>query len=315
MELKQERDALEKEKQKSDSLLLNILPSETAEELKKFGYASPKLFKMITVMFTDFVNFTRTSERLDAAALVQEIDFYYSAFDQIVTKYRIEKIKTIGDSYMCAGGLPVANSSHAQDVVLAAVEILQFVAFLNQQRKKQGLPTFECRIGIHSGPVVAGIVGIKKFAYDIWGDTVNIASRMESSSETMKINISGSTHELIAGSVPCLQRGKIEAKNKGLIDMYYIDTENIPAVRSYHSAESYLLDLVRRESMEQLVLARTTLASIGDAREKSVEQKRLAYLLEAAGKDQHHGLAMELLPPFGFDAEEIDTILAMLPSA
>ena len=311
VELEKQKDALEKEKQKSDSLLLNILPSETAEELKKFGYASPKLFNLITVMFTDFVNFTKTSERLEAAALVQEIDFFYSAFDQIVTKHHIEKIKTIGDSYMCAGGLPVANTTHALDVVNAAAEIRQFVAFLNLQRKKQGLPTFECRIGIHSGPVVAGIVGIKKFAYDIWGDTVNIASRMESSSETMKINMSGSTFELISGSVPCVKRGKIEAKNKGLIDMYYVDTEVLPVIRSYHSAESYLMDLVRRKSQGELEGVRAALAAIHEPDEKLNEHKRLAVLLRAADEEVGE-LAGEVLPAFGFDGGEQDAILALI---
>jgi adenylate cyclase len=215
-----------KEKKKSDNLLLNILPSVVAEELKAKGKADAKQFDDVTVMFTDFKNFTRISEELTPAELVAEIHTCFKAFDNIITRYNIEKIKTIGDSYMCAGGLPVPNKTNATDVVNAALEIQQFMKEHLQRRMVEGKEPFEIRIGIHTGPVVAGIVGIKKFAYDIWGDTVNIASRMESSGEAGKINISGDTYKLVKDTFNCTYRGKIDAKNKGLIDMYFVNKKN-----------------------------------------------------------------------------------------
>ena len=218
-----EKVEVEKQKAKSDELLLNILPSEVAEELKANGATKAKDFSEVTVLFTDFKNFTVMSEQLSAQELVNEINYCYSAFDNIITKHGIEKIKTIGDSYMCAGGLPVANKTNAEDTVKAALEIRDFVNNEKQKRQSENKPFFEIRIGCNTGPVVAGIVGIKKFAYDIWGDTVNIASRMESSGEPGKINISGSTYELVKNKFSCIHRGKIEAKNKGMIDMYFVE--------------------------------------------------------------------------------------------
>lgn len=218
-----QRNRIKSEKKRSDELLLNILPHEVAEELKAKGSADARQFDEVTVMFTDFKGFTQIAEKLSPAELVAEIDACFKAFDQIITRHNIEKIKTIGDSYMCAGGLPVHNETHAFDVVQAAIEIQQFMQAYLQQRKQTGKEPFEIRIGIHTGPVVAGIVGIKKFAYDIWGDTVNIASRMESSGEVGKINISSSTYELVKDKFKCLHRGKVTAKNKGEIDMYFVE--------------------------------------------------------------------------------------------
>jgi class 3 adenylate cyclase len=211
------------EKKKSDDLLLNILPAEIAEELKQKGSAKARDYDKVTVMFTDFKDFTKISEQLTPAELVKEIDLCFSAFDRIIQKYGVEKIKTIGDAYMCVGGLPVPNKTHAIDVVNAALEIRAFMEKHNQEKAQNGEHQFKIRIGIHSGTVVAGIVGVKKFAYDIWGDTVNIASRIESSGEPNKINISGSTFDLIKDSFNCTYRGKIEAKNKGEIDMYFVE--------------------------------------------------------------------------------------------
>ncbi len=213
------------EKKKSDDLLLNILPEEVAEELKAKGSAAAKQFDEVTVMFTDFKDFTHISEKLTPSELVAEIHTCFKAFDVIVSNYGIEKIKTIGDSYMCAGGLPIANKTNAVDVVSAAMEIQQFMQEHLQQRKAEGREPFEIRIGIHTGPVVAGIVGVKKFAYDIWGDTVNIASRMETSGEAGKVNISGSTYKLVQEKFICIYRGKIQAKNKGEIDMYFVQAK------------------------------------------------------------------------------------------
>jgi len=208
------------EKKKSDELLLNILPSDTADELKVTGKAKAKQYESVTVLFADFKGFTTLSEKLEPELLVNELNYFFSAFDNIVEKYNIEKIKTIGDAYMCAGGLPVPNKSHATDVVKAAIEMRDFISVHSGESAEIN---FEIRIGVNTGPVVAGIVGLRKFAYDIWGDTVNIASRMETTSEPGKINISGSTYELIKSQFHCTYRGRINAKNKGDIDMYYVD--------------------------------------------------------------------------------------------
>ncbi|MFZ4520547.1 MAG: adenylate/guanylate cyclase domain-containing protein [Bacteroidales bacterium] len=212
-------------KKKSDDLLLNILPQETAEELKSTGKAKAKRFEEVTVMFTDFKDFTQASERMSAEMLVEEINVYFSEFDNIITRHNIEKIKIIGDSYMCAGGLPVANETHACDVVAAALEFQDFMTVRKKEKSAKGETFFELRIGIHTGPVVAGIVGHKKFAYDIWGDTVNTASRMENSGETNKVNISGETYEKVKEQFQCTYRGKVSAKHKGEIDMYFVNTK------------------------------------------------------------------------------------------
>lgn len=217
-----QRNKISKEKKRSENLLLNILPAETAEELKNTGEAKAKSFDSVTVLFTDFKNFTQASEMLTAEELVKEINYCYSEFDKIVTQFGIEKIKTIGDAYMCAGGLPVPNKTHATDVVNAGIAMQKFIEQNKIERQKKGLLFFELRLGIHTGPVVAGVVGIKKFAYDIWGDTVNTASRLESSGEAGKVNISGTTYELIKDKFNCEYRGKIPAKNKGEIDMYFV---------------------------------------------------------------------------------------------
>jgi len=214
----------------SESLLLNILPREIAEELKSNGSAEAKHFNEVTVMFTDFKNFTQITEKLSPVELVTELDTLFKAFDQIIDQYDIEKIKTIGDAYMCAGGLPVPNSTHAADIVNAALDLQTYMHQHSLEREGKNQEVFELRIGIHTGPVVAGIVGDKKFAYDIWGDTVNIAARIESSGEPGKINISGSTYERVKDNFTCHYRGKIEAKNKGEIDMYFVSQSTARSV-------------------------------------------------------------------------------------
>jgi class 3 adenylate cyclase len=216
---------LAKEKKKTDDLLLNILPAETADELKRWGVSPARSYESVTVMFTDFKGFTNISEQLTPQRLVSELDLCFRAFDDITGRFQIEKIKTIGDSYLCVGGMPKTNTTHARDVVAAALEMQKYMNVLKQEKQKNNEPFFEMRIGIHSGPVVAGIVGVKKFAYDLWGDTVNTASRMESSCEVGKVNVSGATWELIKHRFHCIYRGKIAAKNKGEIDMYFVDAE------------------------------------------------------------------------------------------
>lgn len=214
---------LTKEKQRSDDLLLNILPAEVAEELKDKGSAAAKLFTDVSVLFTDFVGFTKAGEQFSPQELVNELDTCFKAFDRIISRHGVEKIKTIGDSYMAVSGLPAPNENHVEQVVNSAIEIL---SFMKERKKKLGDKTFEVRIGIHSGNVVAGIVGLKKFAYDIWGDTVNTASRIEQHGEPNKINISQSTHDQLRGKFKYKYRGEIEAKNKGKLKMYFINTED-----------------------------------------------------------------------------------------
>jgi adenylate cyclase len=218
-----QRNRVRKEKQRSDELLLNILPAETAEELKATGTAVARDFEEVTVLFTDFKDFTQASEKMTAHELVNEIHYYFSEFDKIISKHNIEKIKTIGDSYMAAGGLPTANKTNAIDTVTAALEIQSFMDQKKKQNQKENKIFFDIRIGVNTGPVIAGIVGIKKFAYDIWGDTVNIASRMESSGQEGKVNVSGATYELVKDKFNCTYRGKVMAKHKGEIDMYFVE--------------------------------------------------------------------------------------------
>lgn len=218
-----QRLRIAREKKRSDELLLNILPEETARELKEKGHAEAKFMEDVTVLFTDFVGFTELSAQMNPRELVAEINECFSAYDKIMAKYGIEKIKTIGDAYMAAGGLPTPNATHARNVMDAALEIRDYMLHKEEIRKIEGKPFFNVRIGVHTGSVVAGIVGIKKFQYDIWGDTVNTASRMESSGESGKINISESTYVRIKNFYNCEYRGEIEAKGKGKVGMYFVE--------------------------------------------------------------------------------------------
>ena len=220
VELKGALDHLQIEKDNSEKLLLNILPAEVAEELKIKGSTDAKLFESVTVLYTDFVSFTKLSERLSPKQLVDELHTCFSVFDDIMASYNIEKIKTMGDAYMAVSGLPQPNANHAADVVQAAIEIRDFIV---NRKKELGDITFDMRIGVHSGSVVAGIVGIKKYAYDIWGDTVNTAARMEQSGEAGKVNISQATYVLVKDKFKCEYRGQVEAKNKGLMRMYFVN--------------------------------------------------------------------------------------------
>ena len=222
--IRKTKQIIEEEKERSDKLLLNILPEETAMELKEKGKVKAKKYDAVTVLFSDFKGFTSYSENLSPEALVETVDFYFSKFDAIIEKHGLEKIKTIGDAYMCAGGLHDNEKDHASRMVLAAMEIASFVEETKNDLAASDL-TFDIRIGINTGPVVAGVVGTNKFAYDIWGDAVNVASRMESNSEAGKINISENTYELIKDGYDCTFRGEIEVKNRGSLKMYFVERQ------------------------------------------------------------------------------------------
>lgn len=218
--IKKTNQIIATEKNHSDKLLLNILPEEIAKELKQNGTVQAKKFESVTVLFTDFQNFTTYSENLAPEKLVESVGIYFSKFDEIIDKYGLEKIKTIGDAYMCAGGLPFQTKDHHLKIVLAAFEIAEYVKTLKDSDDINQMH-FDIRLGVNTGPVVAGVVGTKKFAYDIWGDTVNIASRMESNSKPGKINVSENTYALIKDLFECEYRGEIEVKNKGKMKMYF----------------------------------------------------------------------------------------------
>jgi class 3 adenylate cyclase len=221
--LKQNNRELKISRKKTENLLLNILPAEIAQELQAKGYVEPRYYSNVTVLFSDFHGFTRLAEKMRPLELVSELDVYFSAFDIIVEKYGLEKLKTIGDAFMCAGGLTTSDPQHAKKMVEAALEIRDFVQGVKLRRLESGQPAWDVRIGIHTGPLVAGIIGQKKFAFDIWGDTVNIASRMESSSEPGKINISGQTYDMVKDHFITVYRGKVAPKNKDEIDMYFVN--------------------------------------------------------------------------------------------
>jgi len=216
------RQEAESERHKSEKLLLNILPKEVVEELKEKSFSEPVLFESVSILFTDFKGFTTLAETLSPKELVEELDRCFSYFDTLMERYGIEKLKTIGDSYMCAGGIPNKNRTHAIDCVLVALEIQSIMKQVKEFKEMSGLPYWELRLGIHSGSLVAGVIGEKKFAYDVWGDTVNTASRMESSGTTGRINISGTTYNLVGILFECEYRGRVNAKNKGEVDMYYV---------------------------------------------------------------------------------------------
>lgn len=213
--------AIRKEKKKSDTLLLNILPEKIAKELKEKGQVESVRFENVTVLFTDFVQFSKIAAEADAKQLVQSLDYYFRMFDAITASYGLEKIKTIGDAYMCAAGLPSPDPQHVRNTIMAAREMTARVQESLEQTND--LIRFQIRVGIHSGPVIAGIVGTKKFQYDIWGDTVNIAARMESNSEPGRINISETTYEAIREEFDCSYRGEISVKNRGELKMYFLD--------------------------------------------------------------------------------------------
>jgi class 3 adenylate cyclase/ligand-binding sensor domain-containing protein len=221
--LEEKNEIIEYEKKRSEDLLLNILPETTAHELKEFGKVKARQHSAATVLFSDFKGFTEIAANMNAEELVAELDFCFRAYDEIMEKYNLEKIKTIGDAYMCAAGLNPDTSDDPKDMVDAALDIMKFMEQYQEQRIKNNEPYFQVRIGIHFGGVVSGVVGHKKFAFDIWGDTVNTAARLESSGVEGRINISEATYEAVKSDFECTPRGEVKAKGKGSLKMYFVE--------------------------------------------------------------------------------------------
>ena len=274
-EIEAQKKLIEEEKEKTEQLLLNILPEETVEELKSKGKATARQYRLCSIMFTDFKSFTKIAEEINPQELVARLDKYFIAFDGIIQKYNIEKIKTIGDAYMCAGGIPIRNKSNPIDIVLAGLEIQRYMHTIHEENKAAGEKPWYLRIGVHTGEIIAGVVGVKRFAYDIWGDSVNIASRIEEASEVGKVNISGTTYQLVKEFFTCEYRGKVKAKNKGNIDMYFVHgirkelsingEGNVPnelfqkyvdlhiySGINYRKAEKYIVDRLEKELPDNL---------------------------------------------------------------
>ncbi|MBK7406906.1 MAG: tetratricopeptide repeat protein [Saprospirales bacterium] len=340
-ELAEKNQIIETERERSENLLLNILPEATATELKMHGKAEAKQYESVTVLFTDFKSFTQIAEKMPPEYLVAELDECFREFDRITERYGVEKIKTIGDAYMCAGGLPLPNPTHPVDVVHVALDMLTFMEAHAAKRKAEGRPVFEIRIGIHTGPVVAGIVGSRKFAYDIWGDTVNIASRMESSGQPGRVNISERTFVLVKDHFHCTPRGKVQAKNKGEMDMYFVEGYPLyhatPEQLEFRSRVDWprLQDVVRNMLERELPANLTyhTPAHTEDVLQITRELCRLeqvdpfhTLLLETAALFHDTGftvtssgheaqscvLAKAHLPNYGFDNESIEKICGMI---
>ena len=244
-ELEAVNNALFEEKKKVDQLLLNILPAKVASELKSTGIVETIRYELVSVLFSDFVGFASIAAKMEPPILIEELDYYFSKFDEIAHRNRMEKIKTIGDAYMAAGGLPEKNFSNPVDVILASLEMMQFVVNEKEIRKQKTLPFFELRIGVHSGSVMAGIIGKSKFAYDIWGDSVNTASRMESYGMPNQINTTKETVEFTKEFFDFEFRGHYEVKNKGILEMYNVigikKELSLPQNSSQPSEEFYKL--------------------------------------------------------------------------
>jgi adenylate cyclase len=220
-ELRKKTRELEAEKIRTDELLHNILPAEIVSEWKTYGFISPRHYNHISILFTDFYGFTDISSRLSPGILLQELNDIFHNFDQIIESFNLEKLKTIGDTYMIGAGLPKEADDHAVRITRAAINMMSYIS----DRNKRSSIHWQMRAGINSGQVIAGIVGTNKFTYDVWGDTVNIASRMGSSSLPGRINISGTTYDLVKNCFECEYRGKLNAKGKGEVDMYFVNSQ------------------------------------------------------------------------------------------
>lgn len=341
----QERTSeLMREKEKTDELLANMLPKDTADELKNTGKASSHKFDMATVLFSDIQGFTKIAEQMNPEKLIDELDNFFFQFDSVVEKYNIEKIKTIGDAYMAAGGIPYKNRTNPVEVVLAALEMQEYMKTL----KKKNTDIWDLRIGIHTGAVIAGVVGHKRISYDIWGDTVNTASRMESSGEAGKINISGQTYEMVKEFFICEYRGRMPVKYKGDIDMYFVkgirpelsvNLRTIPNKKFFiqlqllriHDLEEFVFDKLEAELPAQLVFHNvkhtkdvyTQVELLGRAENVTPEEMlflRTAALFHDTGfisvyhnhESKSIEFCREILPKFKYSEDQIETICELI---
>ena len=331
---------------------MNILPEGTAEELKNKGRSKARYYRNVSVLFTDFVGFSKIAEDMKPQELVQRLDGYFSKFDEIIEKFDLEKIKTIGDSYMCAGGVPIRNKSNAIEVCLAALEINNYMS----ERAKADPETWQIRIGINTGEVIAGVIGLKRFAYDIWGASVNQAQRMEMHGQPGIVNVSGNTYEFIAPYFECNYRGKIQTKHKGMLDMYSVKgikkelSENGEGFKpnkkfwkivdlhlyssiNYMKAERHIMKILETQLSPKLLYH-----SINHTIDVTQAVERLAimegitdedlFLLKSAATYHDAGfiekydnneeigmrLAREILPKYGYTEDQIDIIDGLIKS-
>jgi adenylate cyclase len=329
------------EKEKTENLLSNVLPKNTADEIMSKGKATKIKYNFVTVLFSDIQGFTKIAEEMNPEVLIDELDKFFFHFDSVVEKYGIEKIKTIGDAYMCAGGIPEKNRTNPVEVILAALEMQQYMEKLKASSLLAGMKYWDIRIGIHTGTVVAGVVGQKKLSYDIWGDTVNTASRMESSGEAGKINISGTTYEFVKDFFICEHRGKMPVKYKGEIDMYFVsgivdelrNSENGPNGRfllrmqkiKLQDVEEYIMKMFDEEAPPDLYFHNSALMKsvcnqsdlLSNAEQLGDEEYiclSLAAMFLFTGyiSDYHNSsdascrMAEEVMPGYGFSAAQLE---------
>jgi adenylate cyclase len=330
-----------KEKEKTEKLLSNVLPKNTANEIMEKGKATKIKYNFVTVLFSDIQGFTKIAEEMNPEVLIDELDKFFFHFDSVVEKYGIEKIKTIGDAYMCAGGIPEKNRTNPVEVIMAALEMQQYMNKLKATSELEGMKFWDIRIGIHTGTVVAGVVGQKKLSYDIWGDTVNTASRMESSGEAGKINISGTTYEFVKEFFICEYRGRMPVKYKGDLEMYFVNgivedlrDENDGPNRKFiikmqmlklQDVEEYIVKMYDEEAPPDLYFHNTTmlknisnqvdlLSNAERLPDEDYINLRLASILLFTGyiSDYDHpqevscSTVEEVLPKFGFNQSNID---------
>jgi class 3 adenylate cyclase len=339
-----------REKEKTETLLSNVLPKNTADELMAKGKATKIKYNFVTVLFSDIQGFTKIAEEMNPEVLIDELDKFFFHFDSVVEKYGIEKIKTIGDAYMCAGGIPEKNKTNPVEVILAALEMQKYMLKLKATSEVEGMKYWDIRIGIHTGTVVAGVVGQKKLSYDIWGDTVNTASRMESSGDAGKINISGTTYEFVRDFFICEHRGKMPVKYKGELDMYFVngiadglkDENDGPNEKfilkmqliKLQDIEEFVLKMFEEEAPPNLYFHNSSYAKntgnqvdLLSTAEKLGEEEyinlRLASIFIFTGYISDYDRPMEgscqiveeVLPKFGFARKNVDAVKAIITNS
>jgi adenylate cyclase len=331
------------ERHKRETQLASVLPKRAANDIMVKGRVDKVKYNFVTVLFSDIQGFTKIAEETNPELLIDELDKFFFYFDSVVEKYGIEKIKTIGDAYMCAGGIPEKNRTNPVEVILAALEMQAYMSKLKQGSDLEGMKFWDIRIGIHTGTVVAGVVGQKKLSYDIWGDTVNTASRMESSGEAGKINISGTTYEFIREFFSCEYRGRMPVKYKGELEMYFVNgilpelcDENGGPNRKFivrmqiiklQDIEEMVIKMFDDEAPPNLYFHNSSLvrnistqvdliANAEKLPEEDYVNLKLAALFLMTGfitdyekpMEVSIRLAEELLPGFGFTAENLESV-------